>query len=488
MANSPVGSLPRPMEFFPLLRKSIRPTRLFGGHALVQKRDEVCFDRIGCFRDDIPFGGTVERPIKQLPSSPEKINARFLLFTKQNPTSFQEVNAINPSTISSSNFRTNRKTRFIIHGFIDKGEESWLMDMCKTMLQVEDINCFCVDWSGGSRTLYTKAANNIRVVGAEVAYFIDILLNNFGYSPSNVHVIGHSLGAQAAGEVGKRRSGISRITGLDPAEPYFQNTPIEVRLDPSDARFVDVIHTDAAPMIPNLGFGMSQVAGHIDFFPNGGEEMPGCKKNALSQIIDIDGIWQGTRDFVACNHLRSYKYYINSILKHDGFVGFPSSSFSSFSTGSGFPCPSGGCPLMGHYADMYLGVTSSNQKFYLNTGDENDFARWRYRVNVKIRSSKNVDGYFNVALYGANGNTRQYKIYKGKMTSGSSYSAFIDVETDVGPLNKVKFVWNNNILNPLLPTVGAESITVQYGKDGKSYRFCGSGTEREEILQTLTPC
>jgi hypothetical protein len=25
----------------------------------------------------------------------------------------------------------DRKTRFIIHGFIDSGEESWVVDMCK---------------------------------------------------------------------------------------------------------------------------------------------------------------------------------------------------------------------------------------------------------------------------------------------------------------------------------------------------------------------
>ncbi|XP_053306313.1 pancreatic triacylglycerol lipase-like [Spea bombifrons] len=452
------------------------------------KGGEVCFSRIGCFTDSVPWAGTVERPISKLPWSPEKINTRFLMFTRENPSSFQEVSAINPSTISSSNFKTSRNSRFIIHGFIDKGEENWLTDMCKTMLQVEDINCFCIDWSGGSRTLYTQAANNIRVVGAEVAYFINLLSTNFGYSPSRVHVIGHSLGAHAAGEVGKRKRGIPRITGLDPAEPYFQGTPAEVRLDPSDAAFVDVIHTDAAPMIPNLGLGMSQAVGHLDFFPNGGEEMPGCAKNALSQIVDLDGIWQGTRDFVACNHLRSYKYYTDSITTSDGFIGFPASSYSSFQSGGGFPCPSGGCPLMGHFADRYSGVTSSSQKFYLKTGDARNFSRWRYRVTVQIAGSLNTQGFFHIALYGSSRNTRQYQIYNGYINTGNSYTAYIDVETDVGPLNKVKFVWNNNVLNPLLPTLGASTATVQYGKDGRTYKFCGSGTVREEILQTLNPC
>lgn len=42
------------------------------------------------------------------------------------------------------------------------------------MLSIEDINCICVDWKSGSRTLYTQAANNIRVVGAQVAYMISI--------------------------------------------------------------------------------------------------------------------------------------------------------------------------------------------------------------------------------------------------------------------------------------------------------------------------
>ena len=32
--------------------------------------------------------------------------------------------------------------------------------------------------------------------------------------------------------------------GLDPGEQYFQGMPESVKLDPSDAKFVDVIHTN----------------------------------------------------------------------------------------------------------------------------------------------------------------------------------------------------------------------------------------------------
>lgn len=62
---------------------------------------------------------------------------------------------------------------------------------------------------------------------------------------SDVHIIGHSLGAHTAGYAGEKLEGkIGRITGLDPAEPYFQGMPSHLRLDYTDAQLVDVIHTD----------------------------------------------------------------------------------------------------------------------------------------------------------------------------------------------------------------------------------------------------
>ncbi|PNI81629.1 PNLIPRP1 isoform 10, partial [Pan troglodytes] len=169
------------------------------------KGKEVCYEDLGCFSDTEPWGGTAIRPLKILPWSPEKIGTRFLLYTNENPNNFQILLLSDPSTIEASNFQMDRKTRFIIHGFIDKGDESWVTDMCKT---------------------------------------------EYSYPPSKVHLIDHSLGAHVAGEAGSKTPGLSRITVLDPVEASFESTPEEVRLDPSDADFVDVIHTDAAPLIP----------------------------------------------------------------------------------------------------------------------------------------------------------------------------------------------------------------------------------------------
>lgn len=72
---------------------------------------------------------------------------------------------------------------------------------------------------------------------------------------------------------------LPRITGLDPAMPGFITADNENKLDASDAKFVDVIHTNA------LVQGQIQESGHVDFYVNGGTLQPGCWAEESKNVI-----------------------------------------------------------------------------------------------------------------------------------------------------------------------------------------------------------
>lgn len=50
----------------------------------------------------------------------------------------------------------------------------------------------------------------------------------------------------------------------------------------------------------SAGLGMAQSLGHIDFYPNGGELMPGCSTNK-GHPTDLDSIWEGKIFFFFAN-------------------------------------------------------------------------------------------------------------------------------------------------------------------------------------------
>ncbi|XP_022203697.2 pancreatic triacylglycerol lipase [Nilaparvata lugens] len=104
---------------------------------------------------------------------------------------------------------------------------------------------------------------------------------------------------------------IGRITGLDPAQPGFEGTPVEVRLDKTDARFVDVYHTNTRPFIPLAGFGMINPVGHVDVYYNGGHDQPGCGLINVGPIHDIRDL--PNHALLTCSHLRAHEYFTASI-------------------------------------------------------------------------------------------------------------------------------------------------------------------------------
>lgn len=111
----------------------------------------------------------------------------------------------------------------------------------------------------------------------------------------------------------------------DPAYPGFGSIDkIDERLDPSDADFVDVIHTCAGKL------GHKKNLGHVDFYPNGGKStQPGC---------------DFTSDFFGgCSHRRSFRYFAESVLMKNGFMAVKCNNWKDYRSKkcNGDPIPMG---------------------------------------------------------------------------------------------------------------------------------------------------
>eukprot|EP00058_Branchiostoma_floridae_P020497 XP_002605987.1 hypothetical protein BRAFLDRAFT_126557 [Branchiostoma floridae] len=248
----------------------------------------VCYGDLGCFSDEFPFdntGGVV-------PQSPEYINTVFYVFTKSNPTieARQAISYDDILSVQNSPFDPAKPVKVLIHGFYSypiTGDPFWAGDAMREMLKRDDINVIIVDWNKGAEfPNYAQAATNIRLVAAQVAKLITFLVNETGCSLDQFSLVGHSLGAHLSGHVGRRLPGLPRITGLDPAEPFFEDYDPIVRLDPTDALFVDVIHTDGGEILSGA-WGLDLPSGHVDFYPNGGKGQPGCGNTWLGSITSV---------------------------------------------------------------------------------------------------------------------------------------------------------------------------------------------------------
>ncbi|TKS83029.1 Lipase member H [Collichthys lucidus] len=204
------------------------------------------------------------------------LKIRLLLYTRDNVTCGTLMSHTNLH--AHPQFNLSRPTTFIIHGYRPTGSPPmWLQNITEMVLAREDVNIIVVDWNYGAANVnYFKAVENTHKAADNLTAFIK-KMKEHGSSMSSIHMIGVSLGAHISGFVGAKLNGsIGRITALDPAGPQFTGTSKEDRLDPTNAQFVDVLHTD----MDALGF--REPLGHIDFYANGGADQPGCPRTILS--------------------------------------------------------------------------------------------------------------------------------------------------------------------------------------------------------------
>lgn len=77
---------------------------------------------------------------------------------------------------------------------------------------------------------------------------------------------------------------IQRISALDPAFPTFYPSLGTAAVNKNDAKFVDIIHTDA------WLYGIPISSGHADFWPNSGKTLqPGCPRRGMILSLSDNG-------------------------------------------------------------------------------------------------------------------------------------------------------------------------------------------------------
>jgi len=371
-----------------------------------------CYENLGCIEFTDDWYDFLSRPLNLFPLERKIINTEFHLVTRDNRR-HRKLDLSSRRKVREAGFGANRKTKIIIHGFLDHGDVEWIQDMANALVSKENVNVIIIDWRGGSLPMYSQAAANTRLVGLEVARLVKTLK----IDPKKVHIIGHSLGAHIAGYAGEKIKGLGRISGLDPAEPLFQGMPTVVRLDPGDAQFVDVIHTDTKGFYKG-GLGMQQPVGHIDFYPNGGEAQPGCSFLEFPYLPSISGDVEDitlppadnvARNLFACGHNRVIDLYIDSIVNTDScpMIGIQCESYEQFSTGACYTCKIDGesCSIMGYKATKHSSWKGQPMKMFLNTDSSSPYCTHNYLLELDLGTPAEaetwVQGYLSVTLIGS---------------------------------------------------------------------------------------
>ncbi|XP_075235791.1 pancreatic triacylglycerol lipase-like [Lycorma delicatula] len=426
-----------------------------------RSRKEICYELLGCF----PMAISKHQPLKKTPQPPAEVDTKFWLFTRGNqsePT--QLFYGDKRESIVKSSYDSRKKTRILVHGFKGSGMDFAARAIGNLLMKLEDSNVILTDWEkGAAGPSYAVAAANTQLVGRQLALLL-LDMTSLGTQAKDIHIIGFSLGAHIAGFAGRaiqqRGLQLGRITGLDPASPLFRQH-LKASLPPlttSDAQFVDILHTDAARTWTN-GFGLFKPIGHVDFFPNGGKDQPGCAHYRASLIVShLEGTVNSS---VICNHVRAFRYFLESMQAEETgceYKAFPCpNGYDAFQSGLCFPefcntsSTDGSCSVMGYYSVN----NPARGPMYLVTRDKAPFCGEQLRATVLIsQRTQRTRGYLQLSLEHGN-----------EFTSFQLYSELSDAVKggiELNALATAKFGSINEKLTPdILANFSFHSLSFQ---------------------------
>ncbi|XP_055598334.1 pancreatic triacylglycerol lipase-like [Uranotaenia lowii] len=280
--------------------------------------------------------------------NPEQ-DTHFYLYTRDNPEVPHRIINNDLDSIEDSEFDPSHPTRILIHGWGGSMNSQLNVQAREQFFLEGDFNVIVVDWSAGNDPFYPNSRKLVYAVGIATSNMIDFLVNNRGLDREDVVVVGHSLGAHCAGNVGKGQAGrLPTIIGLDPALPFFSGDMID-RIKDTDAEYVEIIHTNGGVL------GFMEPIGDADFYPNWGRIQPGCGP-------DVGG---------SCAHNRAVEFYVESITSSSGFAARQCASFQNIRDGV--------CTETGETAHMggeppNSGASDVEGIYFLHTNSQSPFA------------------------------------------------------------------------------------------------------------------
>ncbi|XP_055628001.1 vitellogenin-1-like isoform X2 [Toxorhynchites rutilus septentrionalis] len=208
-------------------------------------------------------------------------------------------------------------------------------------------NFVVIDTSDYVDTLYSWSAFNTNDLGKALAEGLKELIE---YVPlENIHLIGHSLGAHIVGTAGRHfqyltNLSLPRITGLDPANPCFNEGEALGGIYRGDADFVDIIHSNAKVL------GKRDPIGDVDFYPNGVVSVqPGCLNPS-------------------CSHARAWELYAETVYpgNENHMLAIKCNSVLSLDTGA---CPGKAIPM------GFACPRTAKGNYFLKTNDKFPFGK-----------------------------------------------------------------------------------------------------------------
>ncbi|CRK94862.1 CLUMA_CG008354, isoform A, partial [Clunio marinus] len=170
----------------------------------------------------------------------------------------------------------------------------------------KDHNIIVIDWGQYSFGEYFSVIPRFTQISKMIA---KLLIDMFerGLDINQIHCVGHSFGSHIMGIIGRElqrnsfnKYKLKRISALDAAHFGFWPPLLESPIMPSDAVFVDAIHSDV-----NF-IGTRNRVGHVDFYPNDGQLQPGCPAFRFTSFMDIVNSF--------CSHQHAWRYWADSVL------------------------------------------------------------------------------------------------------------------------------------------------------------------------------